>query len=220
LSAKGGREPREIVGVIASNRHAGLQIEPEPEIYVPYAQGTWNIVMLAVRTEGRPERMATAVQSAIWELNRDASLSLVRSMDRILWELVARPRFNLLLFGIFALVALVLATMGVYSVMSYTVAQTKREIGIRMALGAQPRDVLRLVIGQGMALTFLGLAVGLLASFGLARLLQSLLFGVNTTDPLTFTVITILLAFAALLACWIPARRATKVNPMIALRCD
>ncbi|MGH9839280.1 MAG: ABC transporter permease [Blastocatellia bacterium] len=220
LSAKGGREPREIVGVVASNRHAGLQIEPEPEIYVPYGQDAWNIVMLAVRTEGKPERMATAVQSAIWELNRGASLPLVRSMDQILWELVARPRFNLLLFGVFALVALVLATMGVYSVMSYTVAQTKREIGIRMALGAQPRDVLRLVIRQGMALTLLGIALGLLASFGLARLLQSMLFGVSAADPLTFAVITILLAFAALSACWIPAWRATKVDPMITLRCD
>jgi putative ABC transport system permease protein len=221
LSSPGAVEgPREIVGVVAGLRHVGPLADPEPEIYTPYQQDAWNIVSLVVRTEAKPEQMAPAVQSAVWELDRNASITLVRTMDQILWDLTARPRFNLLLFGVFGLVALALAAVGVYGVMSYTVAQTTREIGVRLALGAQPGDVQRLVIGRGMALTALGVLPGLAAALGLSRLLRSWLIGVSATDPATFLITTVLLAVAALTACWIPARRATKVDPLVALRCE
>jgi putative ABC transport system permease protein len=220
ISANGERLQREIVGVVASNRHAGLLEEPEPEIFVPLGQDAWNIVTLAVRTHGKPEGMAVAVQSAIWQLDRSVSITRVRSMDQILRELMARPRFNLLLFGIFGMVALVLATVGVYSVMSFTVAQMAREIGIRVALGAQGGHVLRLVLRRGMKMALFGLSLGLVASFALARLVQSFLFGVSATDPGTITVTSILLALAVGAACWIPARRATKVDPLVTLRSE
>jgi ABC-type antimicrobial peptide transport system permease subunit len=129
-------------------------------------------------------------------------------------------RFQTWLFNLFAMLALGLAAIGIYGVLSYSVAQRRQEIGVRIALGAQVRDVMKLVIGQGLTLALIGTALGLGASLGLTRLMSGLLFGVSATDPLTFSVIALLLAFVALAACWIPARRATKVNPMIALRCE
>jgi putative ABC transport system permease protein len=208
------------VGVVADVRHAGLLIEPEPEMYLPYSQDPWDLVTLAVRTTGAPEKMTAAVQNAVWEFRKDVSLAQVRSMGQILWELVTKPRFNLLMLGGFAVVALILASVGIYGVMSYTVAQTTREIGIRIALGAQTRDVMKPVILQGIRWTSLGVAIGLASAFGLTRLMKSLLVGVVATDATTFVSVALLMAGVAIVACWIPARRATKVDPMIALRSE
>jgi putative ABC transport system permease protein len=212
--------PREVVGVVADVRHAGLLVEPEPEMYLSYAQDPWDFVTLAVRTSGSPEKMTAAVQNAVWEIRKDVLLAQVRSLRQILWELVTKPRFGLLLLGSFAIVALILAAVGIYGLMSYTVAQTTREIGVRIALGAQTRDVMKPILLQGIRWTSLGVAIGLAAAFGLTRLMKSFLVGVGATDITTFVSVALLLAVVALAACWIPARRATKVDPMIALRTE
>ena len=151
-------------------------------------------------------------------MDKDQPLANVRTLESLLVRSIAPRRFNLLVLGLFALVALLLGAVGLYGVMSYSVTQRTHEIGIRMALGAQTRQVLKLVVQQGMAMALIGVAIGLIAAFALTRLMESLLFEVSATDPLTFVVVAVLLAVVALLACWIPARRAAKVDPMIALR--
>jgi putative ABC transport system permease protein len=151
-------------------------------------------------------------------LNKDQAVFNVRTMEQIVSESVAPRRFSMLLLAVFAVVALALAVIGIYGMLSYAVAQRTREIGLRMTLGAQRTDVMRLVIGHGMKLAVAGVVAGLIASFALTRTMRNLLFGVSATDPITFASITLLLAVVALLACWLPARRATKVDPMVALR--
>src|SRR6185503_15063912 len=150
--------------------------------------------------------------------NKDQAVFNVRTMEQTVAQSVAARRFSMLLLTVFAIVALGLASLGIYGLMSYAVAQRTREIGVRMALGAQVSDVLKLVVGQGMKLALVGVVLGLVASVALTQLMKTLLFGVSATDPLTFMVIACLLTFVALLACWLPARRATKVDPMVALR--
>jgi len=151
-------------------------------------------------------------------LNKDQAVFNVRTMEQTVAQSVAARRFSMLLLTVFAIVALGLASLGIYGLMSYAVAQRTREIGVRMALGAQVSDVLKLVVGQGMKLALVGVVLGLVASVALTQLMKTLLFGVSATDPLTFIVIALLLTVVALLACWLPAQRATKVDPMIALR--
>jgi putative ABC transport system permease protein len=188
-------------------------------MYFTYEQaGLFAPRHVIVSTEVEPLSLAATVRKTVWEIDKDQPVSDISTMEDVLSESVARQRFSMLLLGIFAAVALALAAVGIYGVMSYSVAQRTREIGIRMALGAQGRDVLKLVIGQGMRLAFIGVTVGLIGAFALTRLMQSLLFGVSATDWLTFVVIAFLLAVVALLACYLPARRATKVDQMIALR--
>ena len=153
-------------------------------------------------------------------LDKDQPIDNVSTMSGWLAASVAQPRFNFLLMTVFAAIALLLAALGIYGVMAWTVAQRTQEIGIRMALGAQTGDVLKMVIKRGMTLTLAGVALGLIASLALTRLMETLLFGVSATDPLTFSLIASLLIAVAMLACYIPARRATKVDPMVALRCD
>ncbi|HZS06491.1 MAG TPA: FtsX-like permease family protein [Blastocatellia bacterium] len=159
-----------------------------------------------------------AVRSRVAGLDRDVLVSNVWTVDRLVSVSLTGPRFNLLVLGSFAVVALLLASVGIYGVIAYSVAQRTREIGIRMALGARSSDVLRLVVGQGMVLTLIGVAIGVAAAFGLTRLMASLLFGVGATDPLTFALVALLLTGVALLACYLPARRAARVDPMMALR--
>jgi putative ABC transport system permease protein len=210
----------EIVGVVGDVKYSGLDVKPEPAYYMPLAQGAWRAAYLVVRTPLNPAGLAPAIREQIWALDKDIPIAKVATMDRLLAESVAQPRFRTLLLGIFAALALVLASVGIYGVISYSVTQRTHEIGIRMALGAQARDVGKLVIREGVALALIGVTIGLAASLALTRLMESLLFEVSTTDQSIFAGVGALLIAVAVLACWIPARRASRVDPMVALRCE
>jgi putative ABC transport system permease protein len=215
-----------VVGVVADVKNVGLTEAARQEVYVPLRQRTAAIagmgfarqMTLAVSTSVEPLILANAIRQEVAALDRSVPIASVRTMEQIMATFTVQPRFNMILLGIFAAVALVLAAVGIYGVLSYSVTQRTHEIGLRLALGAQQGKVLKLVVRQGMILALLGVAIGLAASFVLTRLLTGLLYGVSATDPLTFIVIALLLTIVALMACWIPARRATKVDPMIALR--
>ncbi|HET6851494.1 MAG TPA: ABC transporter permease [Pyrinomonadaceae bacterium] len=209
----------QIVGVVKDVRQFELTADPKPQMYLSYRQaGFFAPRDLVVKTDVEPASMAETVRKAVWDIDKDQPVSNIRTMEEILAESIARQRFSMLLLAIFAGVALVLAGVGIYGVMSYSVAQRTHEIGIRMALGAQTGAVLKLAVGYGMKLVIIGIVVGLIAAFALTRLMATLLFGVTATDPATFTLISLLLIAVAALASYIPARRATKVNPIIALR--
>jgi putative ABC transport system permease protein len=211
---------RQIVGVVKSVRHMALSEEPRSEVYIPFAQYPLAFMTLVARTDGAPLGYVAAVRSQVQAIDKDQPISNARTMEERLAGTISQRRFNLILLAIFGCLALSLAAIGIYGVMSYLVAQRTHEIGVRMALGAQTGDVLRLVIRQGMALALTGVLIGLITAFGLTRLLRNLLFDLSPTDPLTFFVTALLLALVALLACYLPARRATKVDPLVALRCD
>ena len=210
--------PTEIIGIVGDHKHMGLDSEIEPMSYWPHPEQAFPFMTFVIRTQGDPASIAPAARNVIQTLDGEQPLADVRTMESLLADSVARARFNTLLLSVFAVVALILAAVGIYGVMSYAVTQRMHEIGIRMALGAQTYNVLALVVNQGMMLTVVGVGVGLAASFALTRIIASLLYGVSATDTLTFTLIPLVLASVALLACYIPARRATKVDPMIALR--
>ena len=210
-----------VIGVVGDVRQAGLYGEQMAELYAPYAQErrSWMSPRdLVVRTSGDAASLAGAVREAVWQVDKDQPVSNVRTMDQVFAAAVSRERFQTLLLGLFAALALVLACVGLYGVISYAVAQRTHEIGIRMALGAQPGDVLRLVLQQGMTLTFAGLVFGIAGALAVTRVMSDLLFGVTATDTLTFISVGVLLIVVAFLACYVPARRATKVDPLIALR--
>jgi putative ABC transport system permease protein len=216
--AKGQPVWWEIVGVAANVRSIELSEEALPEFYTSSLQDSFSNMFVVVRTSVEPTSVAAAVRRAPAEVDKSASVSDVKTMEHIVNDAVTQPRFNLFLLGLFSGIALLLSAAGIYGVTAYSVTQRTHEFGIRMALGAQVGDVLRMIIRQGMLLISAGIAIGLIASFALTRLLRTLLFGVSVTDPLTFVAITLLLALVALLACYIPARRATKVDPLVALR--
>ena len=207
-----------VVGTVSDVRQSGLDEEAAPHIYIPYLQYSPERAGVLVRTTGDPLSMVGAVRTAIQNVDHDQPIYNISTMAGMISTAVAPRRLNLVLLGSFALVALVLAAVGIYGVMANLVTQRTGEIGLRMALGAQPRDVLRLFVARGLRLALLGVAVGLGASFALARLMATLLYGVSASDPITFAAITVLLLSVALLACFIPARRASKVDPMVALR--
>jgi putative ABC transport system permease protein len=213
-----------IVGVVSNVKYTGLEAEETLTMYTPYTTPDWvswsRSMYLVVRTAGEPLGLSSALRQQVRALDQDLPVVNLKTMEQVIHESVAAPRFRALLLGLFAAVALLLAAIGIYGVISYTVTERTHEIGIRMALGAQIGDVFRLVIGQGMKLALSGVAIGLAVSFALTRLMKTLLFGVSATDPLTFAGIAVLLAGVALLACWIPARRAAKVDPMITLRSE
>ena len=211
--------PREIVGITGNMRDESLDAELLPEFYTAYAQNPTRRMNLVVRAAaGDPASMTGAVRGVIREMDSEQTIWRTQTMDELLARSVAGRRFSMLLLGVFAGVALVLAALGIYGVMAYSVTRRTHEIGIRIALGARTGDVLKLVVGQGMLLAGIGLALGLIAAFAVTRVLAGLLYGVSATDPLTYASITLLLACIAFLSCYIPARRATKVDPMVALR--
>jgi putative ABC transport system permease protein len=209
---------RTIIGVVKDVHDEGLDTDPYPQMYSPLAQFPANAMTLVARTGGDPLALAPNIRGELAAIDRDQPLTNLRTMEQVMSQSISRQRFNMTLIAIFSVVGLILATVGIYGVMSYSVTQRTHEIGIRMALGAQARDVLKLVVGQGMLLALVGVGAGLVIAFGLTRVMSSLLFGVSATDPLTFGAVALLLAAVAALACFIPARRAMKVDPMVALR--
>jgi putative ABC transport system permease protein len=211
----------QIVGVVGDVRHAALEAAPRPEIYQPLGQEQWPSMFMVVRS-ARPDpgNLISGAQNAVWSVDKNVALANVRTMQDMIANSLARRKFAMLLLAIFAGLAVLLAAIGLYGVMSFSVAQRTREIGIRVALGAQRREVFRLVINQGMVFVGSGVAAGLVGAAGLTRLMSALLFGVSPTDVGTFSSVAFLLACIALLACWIPARRATRVDPVIALRTE
>ena len=212
------RTSKEIVGVAADIKSVSLDAPAEPATYAPYEQSPFWALSFAVRTEGDPATLALAVRARIHELDKDLPIEDVRPIGVLLANSVALPRFRTLLVALFGALALILAAVGIYGVISYSVAQRTREIGLRMALGAAPAGILKLVLRQGMKPVLAGLSVGLLGAFGLTRLFRSLLFGVTPGDPLTYGGTIFLLLMIAILARYVPARRAMRVDPMIALR--
>ena len=224
LTLPGGakRQPTlfSIVGVVRGERNHGLEAEPEAEVYLPYSQQPAFYVprTLVARTSVDPKSLLSAIRHQVELLDKDQPISDVRTMDELVAQAEAGHRFPALLLGLFATVALVLAGVGIYGVMSYSVGQRLHELGIRMALGAQRTDVLRLVVGEGLPLILMGLGAGLAAAFGLTRLMASMLYGVRPTDLVTFAIVSLVLAGVAVLASYVPARRAARVDPMVALR--
>ena len=215
LLALNEKTPFEIIGIVGDIRHRTLESGPFATMYLPVLGGSSN---LAIRVAGDPLSLASALRTELQAIDPDQPIAAVRTMEEVVAASIGAPRYRTMLLGLFAFVALLLAAIGIYGVISYAVAQRTHEIGIRMALGAQSMAVHRLVIGQGMTLALVGVGAGLIGAFALTRLLAGLLFGVTATDPVTFTSVAVILTGIALLACWIPARRAARVDPMIALR--
>jgi len=216
-----GDKPYEIVGVVGDVRHEAFSekvTEQELAVYQPYAQNPWREMTFIMRTGGDPASLTAAVRSELQAIDKDQPIYNVRTIDQVFSESMAPQRLSSFMFVAFALVALVLAAVGIYAVIAYSVAQRTHEIGIRMALGAQRGDIFRLVIGHGMKLILTGIGAGLVAAFAVTRLMASILYGVSATDMWTFAGISALLAGVAALACYVPAQRATRVDPMIALR--
>jgi putative ABC transport system permease protein len=211
----------EVVGVVGDVRQ-GLDLDPKSEMYLPYRQADQVLpvfqLSLVLRTATDPKMQASALRNALAEIDPNQPLVRVRTMEENMATTVAQPRFRTWLIGIFAALALVLAGVGVYGVMSYTVTQRTSEIGIRVTLGAQPEDVFRIVVGQGLRLALAGVGVGILGALALTRLLQGFLYGISAYDPLTFGAEAVILTLVAVAASFFPARRATLVDPMVALR--
>lgn len=218
IDYRGGAYPYQVIGVVGDTRHYGLRSTPNPEIFIPHAQNPFLVMSVAVRTSGSPLLLVKAVREKALQTDPSQPVHSVLSMDELIAESVATELFSMWLLGAFAALALALSVVGVYGTIAYMVAQRTQEIGVRLALGARPVDVFRLIIGQGMRITLIGVAVGLLGAAALTRLMVGALFGVSPLDPPTFAGVTLLLVAVSLLACAIPARRATKVDPIIALR--
>jgi putative ABC transport system permease protein len=209
-----------IVGVVGDVKHFGLDLPELPGMYSPYTQAPpWKRWMtLVARTQSEPAAMTQAIKQQVWKVDSQLPVSKVLTMDEVAATSFAARRFNMSLLALFAVLALVLAAVGIYGVMSYAVTQRTQEIGIRMALGARAVDVLKLIIRNGLTLTLIGVVIGMGGAIALTRLMSTLLFGVTPTDKLTFLAVSAVLIVVALMACYLPARRATKVDPMEALR--
>ncbi len=213
-----GEEWQTIVGITASMHHSGLGSDADPEIFSPYLQGPWSVMAFLVRTRGNPDDLGAAVRSQLWAIDKEQPISRMSTMDRILADSLAGRRLNLILLASFAGVALLLALIGIYGVISYAVAQRTGEIAIRMALGARRSSVWKLVLSQGATLSAAGIVIGIIASLALTRLMSTMLFHVHPMDPLTLASVAAVVLATALLATFLPARRATRIDPMEALR--
>jgi len=210
-----------IIGVASDVKQSGLNQPVDPAVYTPFVQSdeVWRHWMtLVIRTDNSSSGLIEQVKAQVWRVDRQIPVSDVQTMEQRMAVSLAQQRFNMLLLGAFAALALILAGVGIYGVMGYTASQRTHEIGIRMALGGQRRDVLRLIVAEGAKLTFAGILIGIVGALALTRVMAGLLFEVKPGDPAIFAVVAILLALVALAACYIPARRATKVDPMVALR--
>ena len=220
--------PREIVGIVGSVKYWGLRSDPPAAMYVPYRQhmseypgGTSRTRLrktLLVRTASNPGGLAGTLPRIVAEVDKNQAVFDIMSMEQVLSEWLAPQRFAMRLFGIFAGLAVILAVVGIYGVMSYSVSMRTHEIGVRLALGAERRDVLKLVLGQGLKLAVIGVAIGIAGAFALTRLVAGFLYGVTATDPATFAGVSLLLIVVALAASYVPAWRATRVDPIVALR--
>jgi putative ABC transport system permease protein len=219
-SFSAGQGPRQIVGVVGDVKGAGLDAEAASTMYLPYKQVSRPFMTLVARTSSQPQNFIQAISRAVYSVDKEQALTDVRTMEQMLAVSTSDRRFNMTLLITFAALALVLSAVGVYGVINYSVTLLRRELGIRIALGAQPKDVLRLVLGQGLALVLAGIGIGLAGAFGLTRLMTKLLYGVAATDFLTFASVSAVLLGVGLVASYLPARRATKVDPMIALRAE
>ncbi|MBI4550636.1 MAG: FtsX-like permease family protein, partial [Candidatus Latescibacteria bacterium] len=207
-----------IIGIVGSVRHEARGEEPRPEMFVPWSQFPDVTLNLAVRTQAEPASFATALRRAVTAIDANLPLFEVRTMEDRLFESVAQPRFRTALLGVFAALALAIAVVGLYAVMAFSVAQRTHELGIRVALGAERRDVIGLVLQQGVKLVGIGIVIGLAGAWALTRVLTTLLYEVKPTDPLTFLAVPVLLMAVAILVCWLPARQAARVDPIVALR--
>jgi putative ABC transport system permease protein len=210
----------QIVGVYENVRNGGPRGDGFPEIDVPFAQSPWPGVSVAVRTASNPESMNKSLAAVMHSVDPDLPMADVKTMDHLMEESLGGERFGAALFGGFAFVALCLAAFGIYGVMSFAVAQRTHEIGLRMALGAGEGQVLGLILKEGMTLGLIGLLIGLAGSYGIGRLMRGMWYGIGSMDPVAFSVVATVLMLSALLACYVPARRATQVDPMAALRQD
>ena len=207
-----------IVGVVADINYSGLDAPPEPVVYYPFRQNTTNNQYVVIRTAMNPQSLERAVRVVVADLDKDLPIVNLRTMDQLMTEAVAPPRFRTILVSMFAVVGLLLAAIGIYGVMAYAVTERTHELGVRIALGADRGDVLRIVLGEAAWLAACGVGLGVAGALGATRLIQTLLFGVTPTDALTFVAIAMLLTATAFVASYIPARRATRVDPMVALR--
>jgi putative ABC transport system permease protein len=210
----------EIVGVVGNVKHQRLDAETKPELYQPYSQNPRNFMSVVVRATGDPSSLVAPIRTQVAALDPDQPIYQISTMESLLARTLAQSRFVMLLLGGFSALAMVLAAVGIYGVMSWFVTQRNKEIGIRMALGAQQGDVLTMVVREGMLLAGIGVALGLAGSFALTRIIANLLYSVGPTDPATLAAVSILLTAVAFLACWVPARRAARVDPIITLRAE
>jgi ABC-type antimicrobial peptide transport system permease subunit len=226
-----GRTPWEIVGIVSDVRQFDLDQDPDPQIFIDYrqeppppapvlAQGPPPAPYFAVRTDDEPLAVASSLRSIVRGLEPQATVDNIATMEQLVWNSLSRPRLYAVLLGIFAGVAVALTAIGIYGVMAYSVAQRRREIGIRMALGARRVDVIRLVLGQSLLLTAAGIALGIGGAAAVSRYLERMLFGLTPLDPATFIAVSVIFASIAALAAFVPARSATTVDPLVALRCE
>jgi putative ABC transport system permease protein len=208
----------EIIGIVGDVRYDSLTDQAEPTVYFPHPELTYSFMTIVIRTTGDPAAIASAARSELREIDPNQPVSDVRTMEQVMADTLGRARFNTLLLGLFAGLATLLAAVGIFGVMNYSVTVRTREIGMRMALGAERGEVLMLILRQGLSLTLIGIGTGLAGALALTRVMSGLLFGVKATDPLTFAAIVGLLTVVSAIACYLPARRATKVDPLVALR--